>query len=99
MEVPATGFSIGISRLYSALKALGKVAEAEVAAPVVVLVMDQERQPDYQRMASALRMAGIRAEMYVGTSGMRAQMKYADRRGAPAVAFISLPRLAGLRVE
>ena len=85
IEVPATGFSIGISRLYSALKALGKVEQASVAAPVVVLVMDQERLPDYQRMASQLRDAGIRAEMYLGTSGMRAQMKYADRRGAPAV--------------
>lgn len=94
IEVPATGFSIGISRLYSALKALGKVEDAEVAAPVVVLVMDQERQPDYQRMASALRQAGIRAEMYVGTSGMRAQMKYADKRGAPAVVIQGEDELA-----
>ena len=29
--------------------------------------------------------AGIRAEMYLGTSGMKAQMKYADKRGAPCV--------------
>ena len=36
-------------------------------------------------MAASLRSAGIRAEIYVGTSGMRAQMKYADRRGAPCV--------------
>ena len=32
-----------------------------------------------------LRAAGIRAEMYVGTAGMKAQMKYADKRGAPLV--------------
>jgi histidyl-tRNA synthetase len=36
-------------------------------------------------MAQALRQAGIRAEMYLGTSGMKAQMKYADRRGSPCV--------------
>ncbi|HYH69889.1 MAG TPA: His/Gly/Thr/Pro-type tRNA ligase C-terminal domain-containing protein, partial [Methyloceanibacter sp.] len=38
---------------------------------------------DYQAMAQHLRAAGIRAEVYLGTSGMKAQMKYADRRGAP----------------
>ncbi len=85
IEVPATGFSIGISRLYSALKVLGKVENRTVSAPVVVLVMDQERLPEYQKMVFDLREAGVRSEMYLGTSGMRAQMKYADRRGAPAV--------------
>ena len=85
VEVPATGFSVGISRLYSALDALGKISANAVAAPVVILVMDPDRLPDYQKMAITLRTAGVRAEMYLGTSGMRAQMKYADRRGAPAV--------------
>ena len=37
----------------------------------------------YQRMVSTLRRAGIRAELYLGSSGMKAQMKYADRRGSP----------------
>ncbi len=32
-----------------------------------------------------MRAASIRAEMYVGTSGMKAQMKYADKRGSPLV--------------
>ncbi len=36
-------------------------------------------------MVQQLRAAGIRAEMYVGTAGMKAQMKYADKRGAPLV--------------
>jgi len=85
VEVPATGFSIGISRLYAALSTLGKVGADAVSAPVLVLVMDADRLGDYQKMAFDLRAAGIRAEMYLGTSGMRAQMKYADRRGAPAV--------------
>jgi histidyl-tRNA synthetase len=85
IEVPATGFSIGVSRLYAALEHLGVTATQEVAGPVIVLVMDRDRLPEYQRMATELREKGIRAEMYVGGSGMRAQMKYADRRGAPCV--------------
>jgi histidyl-tRNA synthetase len=84
-KVPATGFSIGVSRLYSALKLVGKAHESDVLAPVVVLVMDKDRQADYWRMVTDLRNAGIRAEMYMGTAGMKAQMKYADKRGAPLV--------------
>jgi histidyl-tRNA synthetase len=84
-QVPATGFSIGVSRLYAALQLVGKAEEETVKAPVVVLVMDRDRIGDYQRMVAALRNADIRAEMYLGTSGMKAQMKYADKRGAPLV--------------
>jgi histidyl-tRNA synthetase len=47
--------------------------------------MDRARFGDYQRMATTLRNAGIAAEPYLGESGMRAQLKYADRRNAPAV--------------
>ncbi|MBN9036107.1 MAG: histidine--tRNA ligase [Rhizobiales bacterium] len=85
--VPATGFSIGVSRLTAALKNLGKLENTDVIAPVVVLVMDKDTDSlgRYQKMVSALRQAGIRAEMYLGGSGMKAQMKYADRRGAPCV--------------
>lgn len=84
-RVPATGFSLGVSRLQSALLALGTDNAADVLGPVVVLVMDREEQGRYQMMVQELRAAGVRAEMYVGTSGMKAQMKYADKRGAPCV--------------
>jgi histidyl-tRNA synthetase len=93
--VPATGFSIGVSRLMTALKNLGKLGASEVIGPVVVLVMDRDTESlgKYQQFVSRLRNAkdpdgkpaGIRAEMYLGGSGMKPQMKYADRRGAPCV--------------
>ncbi|HXF54784.1 MAG TPA: histidine--tRNA ligase [Hyphomicrobiaceae bacterium] len=84
-KVPATGFSIGVSRLAAALAALGKAKGEAANGPVVVLVMEKDRLADYQRMAQTLRAAGIRAEMYLGTAGIKAQMKYADKRGAPCV--------------
>lgn len=87
-KVPATGFSIGVSRLASALSMLAAGAQARSAAtdgPVVVLVMDKAELPRYQKMVQTLRQAGIRAEMYLGTAGMKAQMKYADKRGSPCV--------------
>jgi histidyl-tRNA synthetase len=84
-DVPATGFSVGVSRLQAALAALGKGSALETDGPVVVLVMDRGRVGDYQAMVSRLRDAGVAAELYLGDSGMRAQMKYADRRNAPLV--------------
>jgi len=83
--VPATGFSIGVSRLLAALQTVNSpiVSGSEKPGPVMVLVMDRDRTAEYQRLVTSLRAANIRAELYLGSSGMKAQMKYADRRGSP----------------
>jgi histidyl-tRNA synthetase len=83
--VPATGFSIGVSRLLAALTHLGKVETKPEPGPVIVTVFDKDRIADYQRMASTLRQAGIRAELYLGSGKFGPQMKYADRRRSPCV--------------
>jgi histidyl-tRNA synthetase len=83
--VPATGFSIGVSRLQAALAALGKIDETPGRGPVLVTVFDRDRIADYQRMVSTLRAANIRAELYLGNpkNNIGAQLKYADKRGSP----------------
>jgi histidyl-tRNA synthetase len=83
--VPATGFSIGVSRLLAALDYLGKVDLKTERGPVVVTIFDRDRIADYQAMVAALRNAGIRAELYLGSGKFGPQMKYADRRNAPCV--------------
>jgi histidyl-tRNA synthetase len=82
-NTPATGISIGVSRLMAALQHLKKIDTQAEAGPVVVTVFDADRIADYQKMVAALRSAGIRAELYLGSGKFGAQMKYADRRGAP----------------
>jgi len=85
-DVPATGFSIGVSRLMTALKNLGKLETSSVAAPVLVTVMDGDTEAlgRYQKMAQSLRNEGIRAEIYQGNwKKFGNQLKYADRRGCP----------------
>jgi histidyl-tRNA synthetase len=84
-KVPATGVSIGVSRLAAALDMRGLLAARTRLGPVVVLVLDRDQLPRYQAMVSELRGAGIRAELYLGQGGMRAQLKYADKRTAPIV--------------
>ncbi len=84
--VPATGFSIGVSRLANALKLTGNLGAADPVGPVVVLVMDKEQTARYQAITSALRKAGIRAEMFMGnTKNFGKQVAYADKRNSPAV--------------
>jgi histidyl-tRNA synthetase len=84
--VPATGFSIGVSRLQAALTMLGKLDTRPEPGPVVVTVFDRDRVADYQKMVASLRSADIRAELYLGNpKNMGNQLKYADRRNAPCV--------------
>ena len=83
--VPATGISIGVSRLLAALMHLGKVSDKAELGPVVVTVFDQQNMAGYQRFVTQLRAANIRAELYLGAGRFGAQMKYADRRRSPCV--------------
>jgi histidyl-tRNA synthetase len=85
--VPATGFSIGVSRLQAALTHLGKLDAKTTTGPVIVTTLDKgyERLAAYHRMVQQLRQADIRAELYLGSGKFGAQMKYADRRNAPCV--------------
>ena len=90
--VPATGFSIGISRLAAAMQIMGETEKLD--GPVVVLNFDKEDPTSALQLATELRRAGIRAEAYMGASGMRPQMKYADRRSSPAVVMVGEDELA-----
>jgi histidyl-tRNA synthetase len=91
--IPATGFSIGVSRLLAALQHLGKIETKPEAGPVLVVVFS-DRDPKIasknlitaQEMTHALRKAGIRAEVYLGNpKNIPNQFKYADRRNCPCV--------------
>ncbi len=83
-NVPATGFSIGVSRLFAALKAVASpiVEGAITRGPVIVLVLDKDHLAHYQKFVTKLRAENISAELYLGQAGMNAQLKYADKRGS-----------------
>ncbi|GAB5447322.1 MAG: histidine--tRNA ligase [Gymnodinialimonas sp.] len=88
-DVPATGFSVGVSRLSAAIEARSDTQRA--IGPVIVTVMDRDNIAAYQEMTARLRAALnkdgsiVPVEMYIGDSGMKAQLKYADRRNSPCV--------------
>ena len=82
--VPATGFSIGVSRLQAALTMLGKLDTKPQPGPVVVTAFGGDIA-GYQKMVADLRNANIRAELYLGNPkhSLGQQMKYADKRHSP----------------
>ena len=80
-KVPATGISIGVSRLMSALTQRGLTGGTR-APLIVVTVMDKADAAASFKIVAELRAAGLRAETYVGTGKMGDQLKYADKRGA-----------------
>ncbi len=96
-KVPATGFSIGVSRLMTALKNLDKLEQSKAVAPVLVTIMDHDRIGDYMLLTKKLRDGlnprdengdylgpPIPVEMYQGNpKKFGNQLKYADRRGCP----------------
>ncbi|MEO0745100.1 MAG: histidine--tRNA ligase [Pseudomonadota bacterium] len=87
-EVPATGVSIGVDRLLTALRATNRIG-TDSHGPVVVTVMDRDQMADYQSIVADLRNAGIRAEVYLGNpKNFGNQLKYADKRGSPAAIIV-----------
>ena len=82
-QVPATGISIGVSRLLTALRSRGLTGDLEPL--IVVLSLDDASRAF--ATARELRNAGFRAEAYIGTKKFGDQLKYADKRGA-ALAII-----------
>jgi histidyl-tRNA synthetase len=61
---------------------------------VVVISLDPTLMGEYFGLAGELRAAGIPTEVYLGASGMRAQMKYADRRLSPAAVIVGGDEIA-----
>jgi len=86
--VPATGFSVSLSRLAAALNQQGEgMAAQKEFGPVIVLAPDKDKEAvaSYQAIVSELRQAGIKSELYLGEGNMRTQLKYADKRRAPCI--------------
>ena len=79
-DVPATGGSLGIERI---LMLLPDVGIAYPRLDVAVTVMDERYAPRSFSFAAAARSAGLRASVYLGSSGkLGRQLKWASDQGA-----------------
>jgi histidyl-tRNA synthetase len=80
-ELPGIGASLGLDRLLAAMEELGMIEKVATPAPVFIPYFDASRLHDYLKLATALRAAGIGAEVFPDPKKLGQQLKYADRRG------------------
>jgi histidyl-tRNA synthetase len=96
-KLPGVGASIGLDRLMAALEELGLAAAAAAAPDALILLLDEAMLPEYHRLASALRAAGLAVEVYPEARKLAVQLKYAEKRAIPlAVIFGPQEQARGL---
>ena len=88
-QLPGVGISIGLTRLFYVLGEQGMLNPALPTAPadVLILPMTEDLSPAIA-LATALREAGVRAQLYTERKKFKAKMSYADRLGVPYAAFL-----------
>jgi histidyl-tRNA synthetase len=85
---PGVGISVGVSRLVGALIGRGLVAtDRAVPTAVLVAVVDEDRRPESEAIATRLRRRGIAVEVSPSAAKFGRQIRFADRRGIPYVWF------------
>ncbi len=85
---PATGASIGVDRLFAALKQLDKVKFTPTLTQVLVTVMDESGIGEYLTMTGELRDAGIRTQLWMGSKSFKEQVNYAVKQEIPVVIIV-----------
>lgn len=88
-RVPATGASIGIDRLFDAMRKYALIKSRPSTADVIVTIMVKEKTVEYLKMAKQLREEGINTEVYVGEeTKIGKQLEYADKCGIPIAVIV-----------
>ena len=94
-QLPGVGISIGLTRLFYVLGEQGLLNPSLPTAPadVLILPMTQDLTPAI-RLATRLRSAGVRTQLYTEQKKFKAKMNYADKLGVPYVVFLGDDEIA-----
>ena len=95
-QLPGVGISIGLTRLFYVLGEQGLLNPDLPTAPadVLILPMTAELSPAVT-LATRLRTAGVRTQLYTEQKKFKAKMSYADKLGVPYVVFLGDDEIAG----
>ena len=99
-QLPGVGISIGLTRLFYVLGEQGMLNPELPTAPadVLVLPMTEDLSPAIG-LATALREAGIRTQLYTEPKKFKAKMSYADKLGVPFVIFLGEDEISAGEVK
>ena len=98
-ELPGIGASLGLDRLLTAMQELGMIEPTRTTADVLVAQFDADSLNEYLKIAAALRAQGIATEVFPDAKKLKAQFKYADRRGFRAVVLAGKDELTSGRLN
>jgi histidyl-tRNA synthetase len=89
-HVPACGISLGLERILVVMGERGMFPPALVSTPadVMVTIWNPDSATDAVRLASELRAAALRVELYPEPDKIGKQFKYADARGISYVTIV-----------
>ncbi len=94
-QLPGVGISIGLTRLFYVLDEQGLLNEDVLSAPAEVLILPMtEDQAPAVTLATRLREAGVRTQIYFEGKKFKQKMAYADKLGAPFVAILGEDEIA-----
>ncbi len=94
-QLPGVGISIGLTRLFYVLGEQGLLNPELPTAPadVLILPMTEDLAPAIS-LATQLRNAGIRTQLYTEQKKFKAKMNYANNLGIPYVVFLGEDEIA-----
>jgi len=94
-QLPGVGISIGLTRLFFVLEDQGYLNDQMNTAPADVLLipMTDDLAPAIA-MATQLREAGIRTQLYTEQKKFKQKMAYADKLKVPFAAFLGEDEIA-----
>jgi histidyl-tRNA synthetase len=95
-SLATTGMALGIERIIDVIEILG-LYPAELGGTVVqtlVTVFSDETRSESTKLASELREAGVRTELYMQDKGIGKQIGYADKKSVPTVALLGADEIA-----
>ena len=88
--LPGIGFAVGLDRIVLAIESerTGVFAQPGTGCQVFGVPLGEDTHADVLTLITALRRAGVRADMSFGTRGLKGAMKAADRSGATFAVLI-----------
>lgn len=98
-KLPGVGISIGLTRLFYQLNELNLInANQKSISKVVIIPMIEEMEKPI-KLATDLRKAGIKTEIYLENKKLKAKFKYADKLKIPYAIIMGEEELTSNRIK
>ena len=94
-KLPGVGISIGLTRLFFVLEDQGYLNDQLTTAPADALILPMTEDLSAAiALATQLRSAGVRTQLYGEQKKFKQKMSYADKLGVPYVIFLGEEEIA-----